>query len=109
MMKKIILLLVISVLAILVAACEPQDILPWCQYIYEEALVTYPDYPEALIGFCVASYQTEKMIAYQGLCGYEVVWDSINDGFFAEEPLNQVTSKQECLNFFEYMGTQVEW
>jgi len=89
---------VISVVAILLVSCvptEPQDMLPYCKVQYELLLDQDANFPEAFIGYCVASNQTDRATAYQPLCNYEPLWQMIT-----ENTETTVTSKSECLQYF---------
>ena len=98
-MKKSILITVLFIIAgSLLASCmpeTPQEVLPYCQDQYEQILLDYPDFPKAFIGYCVASIQTEKLIAFQGLCGSEVFWQYIYD----LDNSVIISSRQECIQF----------
>lgn len=97
-MKRSILFIVLFIVATFaLSSCVPlpQERLPACQELYANLLGEYPDYPQAFVGFCVASLATGKPTAYQGMCGYEVVWESI-----AAEGGPTLTSRQECMEYF---------
>lgn len=98
-MKKILIVLIVFIVAILLAACvptEPRGMLPYCQDQYELLLLQDPNFPKAFIGYCVSSMQTGKYTAYQPLCNYEPLWGMIEESI----PGVTITSKSECLQYF---------
>jgi hypothetical protein len=99
-MKKSILITILFIIAgSLLASCmpeKPQDVLPYCQDQYEQILLEYPGFPKTFIGYCVAYFQTGKTIAFQGLCGSEIVWQIISDN-----TEYTITSRQECIQYFK--------
>jgi hypothetical protein len=93
-MKKLLFVLAILLIAALVTACypeNPKDVQPYCKAMYEAQLVTYPDYPHAFIGACVAYYQNGNPHAFVSLCGYEPFIASL------ENPA--ITTKKECIQY----------
>ncbi len=100
-MKKTLTFIVLFVLtSILMISCvpDPQEIQPLCRDLYSELLDVYPGYPPSFVGFCVATLQAGKPVAYQGVCGSEAFWLSMPELF--DEGL-VITSRQECINYFK--------
>jgi len=98
-MKKVLLIVLLCLVSSLLASCvptEPKDMLPYCKDQYEFLLAEYPDLPQSYVGACVANLQTGKVSAYASLCGWEPLWDMIEE---SEEFTIEITSKKECIQF----------
>ena len=96
-MKKVPLVLVFLLVAILLASCvpplpplptKPNEVLPFCKDLYEQQLVLYPDYPHSFVGACVSAIQSGKPNAMVSLCGYEPFRESIG-----------VNTREECKQY----------
>lgn len=91
-MKKVPLVLVFLLVAILLASCMPplpplptkNEVLPFCKDQYEQQLVRYPDYPHAFVGACVSYFQSGKYNAMVPLCKYESFRESIEKNTIEE-------------------------
>lgn len=96
-MKRLLLTIVLLIMAsVILSSCipqEPQDVLPFCQELYEDLLSGDPDFPHVFIGYCVATIQTGETRAAQGLCRYEGLWDDIG-----------VSSRKECVEYLEALN-----
>lgn len=110
MKKSIFLIILFCGASILLSSCgpifpdEPNEYLPWCQDLYNDVLIEYPGFPQSFIGYCVATMKNGKPIAYQGMCGYEVVWQAIEEEVNANDPpYISITSRQECIDYFASM------
>jgi hypothetical protein len=96
MMKKLSVILLLFIAAALLASCvelpdEPQEYSPWCKEIYNDFLISDPDYPPAFIGACVSYLQTEKSTAFVSLCGYEPFRESLEDP--------SINTKKDCIQY----------
>jgi hypothetical protein len=75
-----------------------------CNEIYESFRNKYEEYPQSFIRFCTATLKkTGKPTAYQSMCGYEVVWESIEEGCYGVSEF-RINSIDECQNFFSSIG-----
>lgn len=98
-MKKVFFILGVFVILVLLASCvpvEPSDMLPYCKEQYEILLIDDPDFPPAYVGACVANLQSGKPTAFISLCGYEPLWEMIEE---SEEI--SIDSRKDCQEFIK--------
>jgi hypothetical protein len=89
-------------IAVMITACVPEehkDVLPYCQEQYQDLLDSDPEFPPAFIGACVSYWQSEKPTAFVSLCGYEPIWEMLNEEYDAN-----ISSRKQCINFIKSLG-----
>ena len=87
-MKKTLVVLVVTFIFLLMAACvpeNPEEIPQYCQEMYD----ANPDYPPAFVGACISVLESGNYGGMASLCGWEEL--QIEMGF---------SSRKECVQYF---------